>query len=49
MVLFKPRLAFSSVLRAVAMTADAMIKITDAFFRMFARETIWRVLMTTRA
>lgn len=31
------------------MTADAMIEITDAFFRMFARETICRVLMTARA
>jgi hypothetical protein len=48
-VLFARRLAFSSVLGAVAMTADAMIEITDAFFRMFARETICRVLMTARA
>ncbi len=31
------------------MTADAMIEITDAFLCVFACETIWRVLMTTRA
>jgi len=46
---FALALAFTPVLGAVAMTADAMIEITDAFFRMFACETIWRVLMTTRA